>query len=151
MGPDAAKGAKGETDEEVKVQPTTNDEAVLRVEDLVVRLDVENRRANVVDGVDLELRRGETLALVGESGCGKSMTALAILRLVPRPAATITGGHVRFDGLERRRIRRNAGPSRSGRPISTRRCRRTWWRSTKFPPTSSRPTCFVGRHPIRTA
>ena len=74
------------------------DDVVLRVEDLVVGLEVEGRRSNVVDGIDLALRRGETLALVGESGCGKSMTALAILRLVPRPAARITAGRVLFGG-----------------------------------------------------
>jgi len=76
------------------------DDAVLRVEDLVVELEVEGRRTNVVDGIDLELRRGRTLALVGESGCGKSMSALAILRLLPRPAARLAGGRVLFDGQD---------------------------------------------------
>ena len=52
-----------------------------------------------VDGVSLDLRAGETFALLGESGCGKSATALALLRLLPM-AGYILGGEVRFDGAE---------------------------------------------------
>jgi oligopeptide/dipeptide ABC transporter ATP-binding protein len=51
-----------------------------------------------VDGVSFTLSRGETLGLVGESGCGKSMTALSILRLQPRPAGRIVGGRVLLEG-----------------------------------------------------
>ncbi len=53
----------------------------------------------VVDGVSLSVKRGETLALVGESGCGKSMTALAIMGLVPEPQGRVAGS-IRFDGAE---------------------------------------------------
>ncbi len=68
-----------------------------------------------VDGVDLALARGGTLGLVGESGCGKSLTALSILRLIPSPPGRIAGGEIRFDGTdlvtlsepEMRRIRGN--------------------------------------------
>jgi len=66
---------------------------VLRVEDLRTRLDLPTGELRAVDGVDLELRRGECFALVGESGCGKSMTALSILRLLPE-AGRIAGGRV---------------------------------------------------------
>jgi peptide/nickel transport system ATP-binding protein len=52
----------------------------------------------VLDGVSLSVNAGETLGIVGESGCGKSMTALAIMGLVPKPAGHVTGGAVRFDG-----------------------------------------------------
>jgi len=51
-----------------------------------------------VDGVDLSLDEGKTLGLVGESGCGKSVTALSILRLVPRPRGRIVGGEIRYQG-----------------------------------------------------
>ncbi len=58
---------------------------VLTVEGLTTSFPDGKDRLRVVDGVDLHLDTGETLALVGESGCGKSMTALSIMRLVPRP------------------------------------------------------------------
>ena len=51
-----------------------------------------------VDGVDLEVHRGETLGIVGESGCGKSVTALSILRLLPEPPACIEAGEICFAG-----------------------------------------------------
>jgi oligopeptide/dipeptide ABC transporter ATP-binding protein len=57
------------------------------------------RTVRAVDGVSFELRRGETLGLVGESGCGKSVTALSIIRLV-RPPGRIVGGSVRFEGRD---------------------------------------------------
>jgi oligopeptide/dipeptide ABC transporter ATP-binding protein len=53
-----------------------------------------------VDGVDLELYAGETLCVVGESGCGKSVTALSILRLLPLPVARIEAGEVHFNGVD---------------------------------------------------
>ena len=51
-----------------------------------------------VDDVDVGLGMGKTLGLVGESGCGKSVTALSVLRLVPRPRGRIVGGEVVFQG-----------------------------------------------------
>jgi len=51
-----------------------------------------------VDGVSFDVKEGETVAIVGESGCGKSMTALSIMRLIPRPQASIVGGEIRFQG-----------------------------------------------------
>jgi oligopeptide/dipeptide ABC transporter ATP-binding protein len=68
-----------------------------------------------VDGLDLDLHAGETFGLVGESGCGKSVTALSILRLLPKPAGRIAAGRILFDGrdlvtaseAEIRRIRGN--------------------------------------------
>ena len=56
--------------------------------------------ARAVDGVSFVLEQGETLALVGESGCGKSMTALSILQLVPEPAGYIDGGRILFEGKD---------------------------------------------------
>jgi oligopeptide/dipeptide ABC transporter ATP-binding protein len=57
-----------------------------------------------VDGVDLELRAGETLGVVGESGCGKTVTALSILRLLPEPPARIEAGEIRFEGRDLLRL-----------------------------------------------
>ena len=65
----------------------------------VERLSVALGELRPVDGVDLTLRAGETFALLGESGCGKSMTALALMRLLP-DGGRITGGSVRFHGEE---------------------------------------------------
>jgi peptide/nickel transport system ATP-binding protein len=67
---------------------------LLRIEDLTVQLGRGARAIRPVDGVSLTINRGETFALLGESGCGKSMTALSILRLLPQPIGRITGGHV---------------------------------------------------------
>ncbi len=89
-------------------------------------LDVRNLRTyfrtagsprRVVDGVSLYVDRGETLGLVGESGCGKSLTALSVLQLIPRPGY-VAGGSVLFDGED---IVRMPGPQRRalrGRHIS---------------------------------
>ena len=54
--------------------------------------------SRAVDGVDLRLHRGETLGIVGESGCGKSVTALSIMRLIPEPPGRITAGEILLDG-----------------------------------------------------
>ncbi|MDH3872420.1 MAG: ABC transporter ATP-binding protein, partial [Gammaproteobacteria bacterium] len=86
---------------------------LIKLQDLSVRIGYGERAIRPVDGVSFEINRGETFALLGESGCGKSMTALSILRLLPQPAGRITGGHVYLDGedltalpeIEMRRIR----------------------------------------------
>ena len=64
---------------------------LLSVTDLRTWIDSAAGTVRAIDGLDLELRRGETFALVGESGCGKSMTALSILRLLPEAAAIMSG------------------------------------------------------------
>ena len=73
---------------------------LLQVDRLQTRLGRGPGAVRAVDEVSFELRRGETFALLGESGCGKSMTALALLRLLPRPGGDIVGGSVRLDGQE---------------------------------------------------
>ncbi|MGH8821513.1 MAG: ABC transporter ATP-binding protein [Rhodoferax sp.] len=73
---------------------------LLRVEDLRVEFKTRRGTALVLNGVDFELKGGETLGVVGESGCGKSMTALALLRLIPSPPGKISGGRVLFQGQD---------------------------------------------------
>jgi len=74
--------------------------ALLKVEDL--RTVIRSRAGLVrpVDGVSFSVEPGQTLALVGESGCGKSMTALSLLQLVPEPAGLIESGRVFFEGRD---------------------------------------------------
>jgi len=70
--------------------------ASLSIESLTVSFPEGGRRRNVVEGVSLEATPGRTIALVGESGCGKSVTALASLRLLPTPPARVEGGRAIF-------------------------------------------------------
>ncbi len=70
---------------------------VLQVRDLTIEFDTETGPLRAVDGVSFDLRRGETLGLVGESGCGKTTTVLGLLRLLP-PNGRIVAGSVWFDG-----------------------------------------------------
>ncbi len=71
---------------------------LLRVRELRTYFFTRRGVVKAVDGVDLSLEEGRTLGLVGESGCGKSVTALSILRLVPRPRGRIVGGEIRYQG-----------------------------------------------------
>jgi oligopeptide/dipeptide ABC transporter ATP-binding protein len=73
-------------------------DTVLEVRDLRTYFFLRRGVVKAVDGVSLSLRRGEVLGLVGESGCGKSMTALSIMRLLPKGAARTVGGQVLLDG-----------------------------------------------------
>ncbi len=77
-----------------------NGDALLRVEDLSVAFHTVQGVARAVDGVSFSLSAGKTLALVGESGCGKSVTAMSLLRLIPTPPGRITSGVVHFAGRE---------------------------------------------------
>ena len=77
---------------------------LLTVRDLTVEFDTDAGRIRAVDRVDFELRAGEGLGVVGESGCGKSVTALSLLRLLPSPPAHIVGGTVRFEGHDLLRL-----------------------------------------------
>ena len=72
---------------------------MLRIEDLQVELDAEAGIVRAIDGLALAIQRGETFALVGESGCGKSMTALALMRLLPETGA-ITAGDIHLDDTD---------------------------------------------------
>ncbi len=71
---------------------------LLAVEDLKTVFMTSQGVGRAVDGVSFQLRAGETLGLVGESGCGKTVMALSLLRLVPDPPGEITGGAIHFNG-----------------------------------------------------
>lgn len=73
-------------------------ETLLAVNQLVTEFDTDAGRVRAVDNVSFDVRRGETLGLVGESGCGKSVTALSIMRLLPQPMGQIAGGEILFAG-----------------------------------------------------
>lgn len=74
------------------------DNPMLQVRDLCVDFKTRNGSVRVLNNVSFDLSAGETLGIVGESGCGKSMTSLAIMRLVPRPNGKIASGQIIFDG-----------------------------------------------------
>jgi len=73
---------------------------VLEIKRLKTQFQTKGGTLTAVDGIDLFLKRGETLGLVGESGCGKSVTALSILQLLPKPAGRIAAGEILFEGRD---------------------------------------------------
>ena len=93
----------------------TTDSYLLQIKGLKTHFFTDDGVSPAVDGVDYEVRKGETLGVVGESGCGKSVTALSIMRLIPDPPGKIIAGDIVFEGQsllalsneEMRRIRGN--------------------------------------------
>ncbi|HSB10813.1 MAG TPA: ABC transporter ATP-binding protein [Blastocatellia bacterium] len=87
-----------------------HDSPLLRISDLRVYFQTDDGDVKAVDGISFEIAEGETLGLVGESGCGKSVTAYSILKLLPSPPARYGGGEIMFRGenlllLDERRMR----------------------------------------------
>ena len=80
------------------------DEPLLQVRELKTYFRTSEGLARAVDDVSFEIQRGEIFALVGESGCGKSVTALSIIQLVPQPAGFIAGGEIYYKGREISRL-----------------------------------------------
>ncbi|UCA12361.1 ABC transporter ATP-binding protein [Aeromonas enteropelogenes] len=73
---------------------------ILEVRDLEVEFAVDDGKIKVLDGVSFQVAPGETLGIVGESGCGKSVTSLAIMGLLPKPHGQVVAGSIRFQGEE---------------------------------------------------
>ena len=90
----------------------------LKLEGLKTYFDTEQGVIKAVDGVDFEILGGDTLGVVGESGCGKSVTALSIMRLFPSPPGRIAGGKIWFKGQELTRLSKKEMRSIRGCQIS---------------------------------
>ena len=90
----------------------------LQVEDLQTYFYTRRGVVKAVDGVSFSLNGGETLGLVGESGCGKSVTCLSLLRLVPEPAGKIVGGRIFLDGIDLLEVSKEEMQRIRGRRIS---------------------------------
>ena len=84
----------------VAAVPVTKSPALLEVRGLRIEFDTETGPVRVVDEASFAVGRGHIVGLVGESGCGKTVSSLAILRLLSSPPAHIVGGSIRFDGRE---------------------------------------------------
>jgi ABC-type dipeptide/oligopeptide/nickel transport system ATPase component len=76
----------------------SSNDLLLSVNDLKVYFRGEDSVARAVDGISYEIRQKETVCLVGESGCGKTVSALSILGLIPQPPGEIAGGSIVFNG-----------------------------------------------------
>ena len=94
------------------------EEYILEVNDLVTAFDTEAGRIRAVDRVSFKVGKGRTLGVVGESGCGKSVTALSIMRLLPNPAGEIEQGEIRFEGKDIVRLPAEEMQKIRGRKIS---------------------------------
>jgi len=110
--------------------------AILEIEDLRTQFLTRDGVVRAVDGVSLELHRGETLGVVGESGCGKSVTALSVLRLIPIPPGRFASGAIRFEGRDLLELSRAEMRAIRGNDISM---------IFQEPMTSLNPVLSVGR------
>ena len=91
---------------------------LLEIKDLKTYFETENGTVRAVDGVDLAVNEGDTLGIVGESGCGKTVLALSIMRLIPMPPGRIVSGSIIIDGVDLVRLKEEEMRSIRGRDIS---------------------------------
>lgn len=92
---------------ESELEAAERSEVLLDVDDLSVTLFTEDGELPAIRNLSFVMRTGETLAVVGESGCGKSMTALSIMGLLPQPPAKIVGGSIRLGGTDLAQLSRD--------------------------------------------
>src|SRR4249920_3538514 len=117
-------------------QPARANAPLLIVEGLQTSFFTRRGTVKAVDGVDFSLWPGETLAIVGESGCGKSVTALSLMRLVPDPPGRIVGGSVNLAGVDLLALDEEAMRQVRGKDISM---------IFQEPMTSLNPVMTIGR------
>ncbi|MGX9147944.1 ABC transporter ATP-binding protein [Mesorhizobium sp. 128a] len=84
----------------MQMHTTIGNDVLLEVRDLETHFYGEESVTRALGGISFQVKRGETLGVVGESGCGKSVTALSILRLLPKQSAKTVGGEIRFHGRD---------------------------------------------------
>src|SRR6266852_8287265 len=109
---------------------------LLDVRNLQTQFAISGGVVRAVDGVSWDVRAGETVALVGESGCGKSVSALSIMRLVSQPAGRVVGGQVMFKGRDLLTLDEEAMRRVRGREIAM---------IFQEPMTSLNPVLSIGR------
>jgi oligopeptide/dipeptide ABC transporter ATP-binding protein len=109
--------------------------ALLEVQDLKTHFFTREGVVQAVDGVSFSVEKGQTLGIVGESGCGKSVTALSIMGLIPKPPAKIVGGEVLFDGRDLTKLGEGQLQSVRGKEIAM---------IFQDPMTSLNPTLKIG-------
>jgi peptide/nickel transport system ATP-binding protein len=90
----STQNCAGDEPLEIMNSKLTSDNTVLAVENLCVDFKVKGKVIHILSDISFNLSRGETLGIIGESGCGKSMTALALMRMVPSPPGWISGGRI---------------------------------------------------------
>lgn len=78
------------------IENKVTEEVILEVKNLVTAFDTEEGRIRAVDDVSFKVKKGQTFGIVGESGCGKSVTALSVMRLLPKPTGMIENGQILF-------------------------------------------------------
>ena len=133
----AATGAQSAAIDTTAPAEARNDApALLQVDDLQTFFFTRHGILKAVDGVSFSLRPAETLAIVGESGCGKSVTALSLMRLVPDPPGRIVGGAIRLAGRDLVGLSENAMRGVRGKEISM---------IFQEPMTSLNPVMTIGR------
>jgi peptide/nickel transport system ATP-binding protein len=115
--------------------------ALLEVNELQTHFFTRQGVVRAVDGVSFAVERGKTLGIVGESGCGKSVTALSIMRLLPEPPARIVGGSITFDGRDLTKLQEKALEDVRGAEIAM---------IFQDPMTSLNPTLTIGTQIVET-
>ncbi len=121
---------------ETAVPPAPRSETLLEVKDLRTYFATRKGFVKAVDGISYDVKKGEILAIVGESGCGKTVSALSLLKLLPTPPARIISGEAYFEGKDLLQLNRNDMRHVRGRRIAV---------VFQEPMTSLNPVLTIGR------